>query len=84
MIQEDEQNDKTAEENELAEAQQRIDALLTLNILSIMRKALPEDVHIDAGVVEAIRACVAKFTKEAKQQQTLARHKVRFLFTCSS
>ncbi|KAF3320980.1 nuclear transcription factor Y subunit B-10 [Carex littledalei] len=80
VIQEDEQNDKTAEENELAAAQQRIDALPTLKILSIMQKALPKDAHIDADVDEVIRACVAKFsgvlTKEAKQQQALARHKV--------
>ncbi|KAF3320973.1 CCAAT-binding protein subunit HAP3 [Carex littledalei] len=79
VIQEDEQNDKTAEEQELAAAQQRIDALPNLKILSIMRKALPKDAHIHAAVDDAMRACVAKFTgiltKEAKQQQTLARHK---------
>ncbi|XP_078156966.1 uncharacterized protein LOC144552837 isoform X2 [Carex rostrata] len=44
-----------------------------------MRKALPKDAHIHAAVDDAMRACVAKFTgiltKEAKQQQTLARHK---------
>jgi histone H3/H4 len=79
-MQEDQHDEKTTKEKELAATKIRLDTLPMLRILSIMRKTLPEDANIDASVDQVIKACVAKFagvlTREAKEQQTLAKHKV--------